>query len=112
MGDSSQDNSHIESLVSQREQLIALSQSIRTDLSLRFGLAYLAKTTEELAHDRPLSNALGPADFQRFIEILELIDSVKFSAEEHTHLVTSDQVDWLIAIKSSVMRPEPQTRAI
>ena len=106
--DSSRDGSDVDGLVSPRDRLVALSHSIRTSLSLRFGVAYLAKTSEELANDRQLSKALCPADLQRFIEILELIDSVKFSADEHSHAVTSDQVDWLAAIKTSFFQSEPQ----
>lgn len=64
---------------SPRDRLIALSPSIRSALTRRFGSSCLAKTTEELASDHRIGDILGRADFEHLIDILNAIDRVKFS---------------------------------
>jgi hypothetical protein len=62
-----------------RDRLIALSPTIRSALTGRFGPSCLAKTTEELASDDRIGEILGQADFERLIGILNAIDRLKFS---------------------------------
>lgn len=64
---------------SPRDRLIALSPSIRSALTGRFGASCLAKTTEELASDDRIGEILGPDDFEHLIAILNAIDRLKFS---------------------------------
>jgi hypothetical protein len=64
---------------SARNRLIALSPTIRSALTRRFGPSCLAKTTEELASDDRIGEILGRADFEQLIGILNAIDRLKFS---------------------------------
>jgi hypothetical protein len=65
---------------SPRERLIAIAPMIRLTLARVFGPSYVARTTEELADDHRIREALGDDDFATLIEILGAIDRLKFSA--------------------------------
>jgi len=64
-----------------RERLIGLSKSLRGALSDRFGAAYRARTTEELASDVKLSEFLGASLRQELIEFFDQVDQLKFAPE-------------------------------
>lgn len=63
--------------VTPRGRLVALSNSAKTALALRFGATWRAKTTEELAVEAALEEVLGPEMFRQLIEFLEGIDRLK-----------------------------------
>jgi hypothetical protein len=64
---------------SPRDQLIAGSEAVRQALAARFGPAWRAKTTEELA-DRPeLAERLGAERTARLVALLEAADRAKFA---------------------------------
>jgi hypothetical protein len=66
---------------SPRDRLVALSQSVRDALTLQFGAAGRAKTTEELAADDRLEQLLGNEGFRELIRFLDQIDRLKFAPE-------------------------------
>jgi hypothetical protein len=64
---------------SPRDRLIAGSEAVREALAARFGPAWGAKTTEELA-DRPeLADRLGAERTARLVALLEAADRAKFA---------------------------------
>ena len=73
--------------------LIELSGKVRGALVERFGEAWRAKTTEEIATDPALSEVFGPETAARLIAILSEADRLKFAAEE-TCPQREDADDW------------------
>ncbi len=68
-----------------RDHLLALSASIRDALTVPFGTACRALTTEELAADRRLEALLGDQDLGELIRFLDHVDRVKFAPERSNH---------------------------
>jgi hypothetical protein len=64
-----------------RGRLVALSRSIRERLASQFGTAWRAKTTEELAAEPRLAEALGLDQLQELIRFLDQVDRLKFAPE-------------------------------
>jgi hypothetical protein len=64
-----------------RGQILALSDSIREALIRQFGTAWRAKTTEELAEDSQLEQALGQEPLEELIRFLDRVDLLKFAPE-------------------------------
>jgi hypothetical protein len=64
-----------------RNRLVTLSDTIRDDLSTRFGTSWRAKTTEELAVDGQLEELLGAELFPELIGFLDQVDRLKFATE-------------------------------
>ncbi len=64
---------------SPREQMIARSTAVREALSIRFGNGWRAKTTEEIAADTGLANALGADRAEWLIGFLREADRAKFA---------------------------------
>jgi hypothetical protein len=64
---------------SPRGRLVALSASAKTALATRFGSAWRAKTTEELAVEPSLAELLGPEMLRELIDFLDRIDRLKFA---------------------------------
>ena len=62
-------------------RLVACSQSIRETLANRFGTAWRAKTTQELAEEAPLFEVLGDVQLDELIRFLDLVDHLKFAPE-------------------------------
>lgn len=62
-----------------RGQLVGLSESVRDALTTRFGNSVRAKTTEELADDPHLAEALDVESFEDLIRFLDRIDRIKFA---------------------------------
>jgi hypothetical protein len=71
--------------VTPRGRLVALSTSAKSALATRFGPAWRAKTTEELAVQPALGELLGPEMLQELIEFLDRIDRLKFAPERPNH---------------------------
>jgi hypothetical protein len=75
-----------------RERLVALSDTIREDLSTRFGASWRAKTTEELSADGQLEELLGAEMFPDLIRLLDRVDRLKFAPERaNNHQATLQQ---------------------
>jgi hypothetical protein len=89
---------------SARDRLIALSPSIRSALTRRFGSSCLAKTTEELASDDRIGEILGQPDFEHLIGILTAIDRLKFSVSARSDEDGSSVTEHLEAWELSVRR--------
>jgi hypothetical protein len=62
-----------------RDQMIALSTTLRARLASRFGPGWLAKTTEEIAADPALSQLLAPEQLERLGILLREADHAKFA---------------------------------
>jgi hypothetical protein len=71
--------------VTPRGRLVALSSSAKSALATRFGPAWRAKTTEELAVEPALRALLGPEMLQELIAFLDRIDRLKFAPERPNH---------------------------
>lgn len=63
-----------------RECVIAASQTIRQRMAERFGIAWNARTTEEIIADPVLVALLPPATLARLDWLLRLADRAKFAA--------------------------------
>jgi hypothetical protein len=70
---------------SPRGRLVALSSSAKTALATRFGPAWRAKTTEELAVESALQELLGPELLHELIEFLDRTDRLKFAPQRPNH---------------------------
>ena len=68
-----------------RDQLVALSASIRDALTVPFGTACRAMTTEELSTDGRLEQLLGDQDLRELIRFLDQVDHLKFAPERSNH---------------------------
>jgi hypothetical protein len=64
---------------SPQARMIAWSLAVRESLSERFGPAWRAKTTEEIADDPSLIDALGPEFAARILYFLREADRTKFA---------------------------------
>lgn len=60
----------------------ALADSVRARLVARFGEAWRARTTEEIAGSPAIAEALGPDAFARLVAFLQAVDVVKYSGRE------------------------------
>ncbi len=59
--------------------MIAWSVAVREALTTRFGPGWRAKTTEEIAADSSLTEALGPILAARVVQFLRAADRAKFA---------------------------------
>jgi hypothetical protein len=104
---------------SPRGRLVALSTSAKSSLASRFGPAWRAKTTQELATESALRELLGPEKLAELIEFLDRIDRLKFAPERPSQnglTLEGELVAWnprvtgLIArIEARAKRPFPLT---
>jgi len=77
--------------------LVAFSRSIRETLADHFGSAWRAKTTQELATEALLLEALGREELDELIRFLELVDHLKFAPERsnnHHESLESVLTNW------------------
>ena len=78
-------------------RLVACSSSIRETLADRFGTAWRAKTTQELATEDTLVEVLGAEQLDELIRFLDFVDHLKFaperSANNHESL-ESELTNW------------------
>jgi hypothetical protein len=65
--------------------MIGLSEMLRETLTGRFGVAYRARTTEELSADSQLRELLGIEHFEQFIRLFDQIDQLKFGPHRTNH---------------------------
>jgi hypothetical protein len=80
-----------------RDRLVALAESVRDALTVQFGAASRAKTTEEWAADQRLMQLLGEQEFQELIRFLDQVDRVKFAperADNHQEAIVEALVTW------------------
>jgi hypothetical protein len=68
-----------------RDRLVGLAESVREALTVQFGAASRAKTTEEWGADERLVQLLGEPDFQELIRFFDQIDRVKFAPQRWQH---------------------------
>lgn len=90
--------------------MIAWSLSIRESMADAFGSAWLAKTTEEIANDSTLVDAIGPEPAERLIAFLAEADRAKFanSLELLSSTVAEAELHELInIIAQSNPKPSP-----
>lgn len=64
------------------ESLIELALTARGSLAARLGPAWRARTTEEIARDGALREALGDAVFEPLVQFLGRVDTLKFAVDE------------------------------
>ncbi len=64
---------------SPRVEMVAWSEAVREALVVRFGPAWRAKTTEEMAADSTLLDALGPERTGELVRFLKVADHAKFA---------------------------------
>jgi hypothetical protein len=98
-----------------RERLVALSNSIRDSLVTQFGIAWRAKTTEELSADGQLIQAIGPERVEELIRFLDQVDRIKFAPERpvrHRDSLLSDLEVWepKVADFQALIRAKPDVR--
>ena len=93
-----------------------LAGQARETLAARFGLALRARTTEEIAEDSRLREALGEAHFDPLVRLLETADRWKFASlpslipGESSLAELSRWEEWcntLPAVTASPGRPRP-----
>jgi hypothetical protein len=78
--------------------MAAWSIAVREALVARFGASWRARTTEEIAADATLAEALGPEPTARLVEFLSDADRAKFDDRDGLQPpVPDDLPDWLIA---------------
>jgi hypothetical protein len=99
-----------------RDRLVALADSVREALTLQFGSASRAKTTEDWKVDEPLSQLLGEQDFQELIRFLDQIDRVKFAPErsDNHHAAIQEALrSWepRVATLRARIRAKPRNRS-
>jgi hypothetical protein len=90
-----------------RERLIGLAGSLREALTDRFGASYRARTIEELAADRELTELLGGELFEQLNHFLDQIDRLKFApvrTPHHQHVLEQELVDWEPRVKNLMTR--------
>lgn len=81
---------------SARDWMIVWSDSVRDALVERFGPSWRAKTTEEIATDERLADALGSEQAAQLLMFLNEADRAKFAAESDSSWALEDQRadDW------------------
>lgn len=64
-----------------RGRLLALSTSLRDELSGCLGTSFRARTTEEIAADNRVAELLGEEPFHQLLRFFDLIDRIKFAPD-------------------------------
>jgi hypothetical protein len=98
--------------VTPRGRLVALSTSTKNALASRFGPAWRAKTTEELAAEPALREMLGPEPLQELIQFLDRIDRLKFAPErpnQDRQSLHEELADWNPRIAGLISRIQAKT---
>jgi hypothetical protein len=63
----------------------AFAQSVRTRIITRFGETWRARTTEQIAGDPGIAEALGPDEFAKLVTFLREVDVLKYSGHDDTN---------------------------
>lgn len=103
----------IETPTSSTEQLIELSNLIRSELGSRFDSSYRARTTEELSGDTQIQDTLGSVDHARLIELMQTADRLKFSDTHSAALAAphlADSVDVAEALLRRIVESQRSRR--
>jgi len=105
-----------ESNPSPRDRLVGLSASIREALTVPFGTACRALTTEELAADSRLEKLLGDQDLHELIRFLDQVDRLKFAPERSNHqkeILQEELTTWepRVEFLRDRIRSKPRERA-
>jgi hypothetical protein len=83
--------------------LVAFSSSIRETLANRYGTAWRAKTTQELATEDALVEMLGYEQLDELIRFLDFVDHLKFAPERSNNnheALESELMSWEPRISS------------
>jgi hypothetical protein len=99
-------------------RLVACSQSIRETLANRFGTAWRAKTTQDLAMENLLVEVLGREQLDELIRFLDLVDHLKFAPErsiDNHESLNNELTNWeprIVAIGKKIQtKPERRQQA-
>jgi len=98
---------------SPQDNLVALSDSIRTALILKLGMACRAKTTEELSADARLEQLLGDQGRSELIRFLDRIDRLKFAlprADRNDEALQQMLSEWeprIVALRERIQTNAP-----
>jgi hypothetical protein len=84
------------------EWMIAWSVALRESLAARFGPAWRAKTTEELAGEPNLSAAIGDESRTRLLAFLAAADRAKFAESDPADLVRQVSEEALRTLSAQV----------
>jgi hypothetical protein len=98
-----------------RGRLVALSHSIRDLLANKFGTAWRAKTTEELAAEPRLAELLGHNQLQELVRFLDQVDRLKFAPErsnQHHESLERELAAWepQLAYLKKKIEAKPEAR--
>jgi hypothetical protein len=91
-----------------RGRLVTHSDTIRDMMATQFGIAWRAKTTEELSAETLLEQVLGRDQLQELICFLDQADQLKFAPERSNHhheLLEQELATWeprLADLKSKI----------
>jgi hypothetical protein len=97
---------------SRRDQMAAYSAAVRSALAARFGAQWNARTTEEIADDATLAEAIGPERSAQLVEFLSLADRAKFDDREGVQSPLPDAApEWLAGFVASSV-PEAGARSM
>jgi hypothetical protein len=96
-------------------RLVAFSSSIRQTLADRFGTAWRAKTTQELATEDLLVEMLGYEQLDELIRFLDFVDHLKFAPERSSNnheALESELTNWepRIAAIGKTIEAKPDRR--
>jgi hypothetical protein len=99
-------------------RLVAFSSSIRETLADRFGTAWRAKTTQDLAMENLLVEVLGREQLDELIRFLDLVDHLKFAPErsiDNHESLNNELTNWeprIVAIGKKIQtKPERRQQA-
>lgn len=92
--------------------MAAYSAAVRSALAARFGAQWNARTTEEIADDATLAEAIGPERSAQLVEFLSLADRAKFDDREGVQSPLPDAApEWLAGFVASSV-PEAGARSM
>jgi hypothetical protein len=97
-----------------REQMAAWSEAVRVGLSAQLGGGWRARTTEEIAGDAALAEALGPETAAELVRYLALADLAKFDDRQGLQSPLPDadvSPPWLITLVGSLPPSDPAAGA-
>lgn len=90
------------------ESLLELAMAVRRALASRLGPAWRARTTEEIARDPALREALGDLVLDQLVRFLDQVDTLKFavggpsSDDERLAADLARWSDWAAALERSL----------
>ncbi len=85
-----------------QDDVVALAETARAALVARFGAPWRARTTEEVAADSGLVEALGAGTVERLVALLRAADRSKFAVESPDLQRDDDAEAWALWVASFV----------